>query len=312
LTAYQSRDYLATLAPYGKPIWLPRSGAGILEQPIEGTPHRDLRGPYPLFCAGDWGALPDELRTLEERWVSFVAVADPLTSPEPSILAAAFPDLCRPYKEHFVVDLSQGSQGPRTEGHRRMLRKAHANLVCERVDEPICTIRDWTQLYAGLSAKHGIKGIARFSDRAFAEQFEMPEIRVYRAIKGGATVGMALWFLAGDKAYYHLGASSEEGYASGAGFGLFERALEDLASGGAKEALLGAGAGAWGDPEDGLSRFKSGWATGTRTAYICGRILNAAVYRDLSGPSGQAYFPAYRVGTASAMEKPSKSAKPAA
>jgi hypothetical protein len=48
-----------------------------------------------------------------------------------------------------------------------------------------------------------------------------------------------------------------------------------------------------------LSRFKRGWATGTRTAYFCGRIFDRANYREITRASGcmaTDYFPAYRQG----------------
>jgi hypothetical protein len=54
-----------------------------------------------------------------------------------------------------------------------------------------------------------------------------------------------------------------------------------------------------GAPEDGLQRFKAGWATGTRPSFLCGRVLQPSVYADLATKRGIAessYFPAYRRG----------------
>jgi hypothetical protein len=51
--------------------------------------------------------------------------------------------------------------------------------------------------------------------------------------------------------------------------------------------------------EDGLSFFKKGWSTGTRTAFFCGRILDPERYAQLAtarGVAGTDYFPAYREG----------------
>jgi hypothetical protein len=51
--------------------------------------------------------------------------------------------------------------------------------------------------------------------------------------------------------------------------------------------------------DDGLSRFKRGWATGTRTAYLCGRVLDRREYERMvraAGAGTTAYFPAYRTG----------------
>ena len=53
------------------------------------------------------------------------------------------------------------------------------------------------------------------------------------------------------------------------------------------------------DGTDGLSRFKRGWSTGTRTAYFCGRIFDHARYSEIMSVEGGGttdYFPAYRKG----------------
>ncbi len=73
-------------------------------------------------------------------------------------------------------------------------------------------------------------------------------------------------------------------------------ALEQFAADGLQWAALGAGAAAGGG--DGLTRFKSGWATGTRSAYLCGRVLDRERYARLaaSAQPGEPWFPAYRAG----------------
>ena len=62
---------------------------------------------------------------------------------------------------------------------------------------------------------------------------------------------------------------------------------------------LGAGAGLTADAEDGLSRFKRGWATGVRPVHFCGRVLDPVEYERLAARSREragGYFPAYRHG----------------
>ena len=52
-------------------------------------------------------------------------------------------------------------------------------------------------------------------------------------------------------------------------------------------------------PGGGLREFKRGWSTGTRPAYLCGRILQPQRYAELAeerGPGERSYFPAYRAG----------------
>ena len=95
------------------------------------------------------------------------------------------------------------------------------------------------------------------------------------------------------------GAYSDEGYSPRASYGLFLQAIEHFGREGLDWINLGAGAGLATTAQDGLSRFKSGWATGTRPAFFCGRILNRTRYEELVDASGHlegAYFPAYRVG----------------
>jgi hypothetical protein len=110
---------------------------------------------------------------------------------------------------------------------------------------------------------------------------------------------MTWWFVSDGVGYYHLGAYSDAGYELRASFGLFARAIELFRADGLRWLDLGAGAGLPNGSQDGLSRFKRGWSTGTRTAYLCGRILDERRYSDIVEAKGVAatkYFPAYRAG----------------
>ena len=103
---------------------------------------------------------------------------------------------------------------------------------------------------------------------------------------------MNLWFRQGTTAYYHLGASSDEGYRLSASHALMWTAIEHFA--GVAEVLnLGGGPGL-DQRTSGLTRFKSRWATGSRTAYFLSRILDPDRYEELAGDEASPYFPAYR------------------
>jgi hypothetical protein len=157
----------------------------------------------------------------------------------------------------------------------------------------------WCNLYAHLSERHGIRGIATFSRESFAAQMRVPGLVAFQALTGGETAGMTLWYVQEEVAYYHLGAYSAAGYRTGASFALFRAALECFREVGLRWADLGAGAGLSPEADDGLSRFKRGWATGTRTAYLCGAILDPEAWAALTVqavPGITTYFPAYRVG----------------
>ena len=110
---------------------------------------------------------------------------------------------------------------------------------------------------------------------------------------------MQIWVNDADKAWYHLGAYNALGYRlGGASSALTAFALDHFRRLGVGWANLGSGAGLSHDATDGLSRFKRGWSTETRWAWLCGVILNhdayARICSSLGHDAGTEYFPAYR------------------
>jgi hypothetical protein len=123
-----------------------------------------------------------------------------------------------------------------------------------------------------------------------------PRVRFYNQTYRGPydEAGERLWYVDAGVAHWHLAAYSPLGYRLDASYALLATALEFFAGDGVRWASLGAGAGLSAEPTDGLSRFKAGWATDTRTVHLCGRILDPERYEALGGPPGTPYFPAYR------------------
>jgi GNAT acetyltransferase-like protein len=296
---YLDGAYAASLSEYGTPTLLPRSGAWVLERPIDGFPYRDALGCYPLFACPSWEELPADLERMPAGVVALSAVPDPFGEYDLPHLRRCFPDLVRPFKEHFVTDLRRRPREYVGRHHRRYAAKSLREIHVDCVDDAESVVDDWVPLYSVLVDRHGIVGIPAFSRTAFAAQLAVPGIVVFRAVSGGETAGMLLWYVQGEVAYYHLGAYSELGYETRASFGLFSSALEYFAGAGVRWVNLGAGAGIDGAGTDGLTRFKRGWSTGSRLAYICGRIFDRAAYARLvsmTGGSPTGYFPAYRDG----------------
>jgi hypothetical protein len=296
---YASAAYAASLSALGEPRRLGRSGGSILVRGIPGSELRDAVGPYPIFACADWAALATDIAELPDELVAVSVVTDPFGGATADDLTPAFGDLVTPFKEHFVVDLRGAWRETMHPHHRRNVRRALAALEVEPVDDPPALLDDWMALYGELIDRHQIVGPAAFSRDCFAAQLRVPGTAALRAVEDGVTVGATLWYVAGDVAYYHLGAYSARGYRLAASFALFDRALARFAADGVAWASLGAGAGLDREIEDGLTRFKRGWATTTRTAYLCGRILQRGAYDELTGvrPRQAApYFPAYRAG----------------
>ena len=294
---YADPAYAASLTEFGEPRVLPRCGGSILVRRTPDLDDADGIGPYPLFACADWAGLAADLDDLREELVSVSLVADPFGAWILEELEACFPDLLVPFKEHHVVDLAGGAKGGISSHHRRNARKALRDVDVEIVSPPADLLDDWIALYDNLVRRHEITGIAAFSPAAFAAQFEVGGLVAIRASVEGETVGATLWLVQGDVAYYHLGAYSQRGYELKASFALFATALEHFAREGLAWLSLGAGAGLGDGEGDGLDRFKEGWSTGTRTAYLCGRILSPSRYEELSrGVADTSYFPAYRAG----------------
>ena len=293
---YSHPAYAASLSEFGVPRKLPKCGGHILVRGIPGTSYQDAMGPYPLFACRDWSRLPEDLEDLGEDLVSLALVTDPFGDYDEDLLNRCF-DVVRPFKQHFVADLAVPRDSIVSKHHRYYARKAVGEVRVEECEEPKRFLNEWTSLYENLTDRHGLGGIQAFSKESFSKQLEVPGVVMFRAVAANETVGMHLWYVSGEVAYSHLAASSGRGYGMMAAYALHWFAIERFA-GRLASLDLGAGAGI-GRDSNGLSRFKKGWSTGTRTAYFCGRIFDPDTYAELSrrvGPSRTGYFPAYRSG----------------
>lgn len=294
---YLNPGYAASLAEFGRPRQLPHCGGWILEREVPGGNLRDAMGCYPLFTCRDWGALRKDLEGLVDELVTISLVPDPFGSYEISDLRRIFPERMRPFKQHFVMDLSLDPEKVISSHHRYEIRKSLRRICVERIERPKNFLCDWQRLYETLISRHHITGIRRFSLKSFDLQLSLPGVVVFRALLSGKTVAAQIWYVHGPVATSHLLASLPAGYELGASYALHRQAI-DYFRGRLRWMNLGAGAGTRKNAEDGLTRFKRGWASGTRTAYFCGRVLNRRQYeRILAGRQPQSdYFPAYRAG----------------
>jgi len=256
-------------------------------------------GPYPLFACTDWSGLAADLDVLARDLICVSLVADPFGDWTVEQLDAVFPDRRHVFKEHLVVELGPSPVGRTSTHHQRFAARGQRKVAVERVMAPLDLLDDWLALYSELIRRHEITGISAFSPESFARQLAVPGIIAFRASESGATVGATLWYLDRRVAYWHLAAYSSRGYKLDASYALMAAALEEFSDQGLEWASLGAGAGLRDEQSDGLTRFKAGWASGTRTAHFCGRILDRERYAALS-TKPSSFFPAYRGDTMAA------------
>lgn len=294
LTGYLHPSYAGSLAEFGGPRELPRSGGWLLTRPIANSSYRDAMSCYPLLFCTNWEHLAADLDDVQDL-ISATVVTDPFAGTTPEQLKVAFPDLVRPFKEHFVIDLN--NQAP-TSHHRRTARRALKYLTVEVAENPEDHLEEWQRIYANLCAKHGVTGLRAFSASAFRSQLNLPGCVLFCARMGTRIVAMNLWYVMGEIAYGHLLAADEDGYKRSAPYALIQTAMNTFSARRLRWMVLGGGPGK-NPANDGVVWFKKGWATGTRQTYLCGRIFLSAEYARLSHAcqaNGSGYFPAYRHG----------------
>jgi hypothetical protein len=294
-SGYLHASYAASLSEWGTPRPLPSAAAWAIEREIPGTDRRDAAGCYPLMACGHWESLLDDLQSSGQRWVTFTAVPDPLGAPGEGELRRIFRDHILPFKTHYVVEL-EGWTRPTKAQHRTRVRLAAAGVETDVASARAELLEQWIGLYAALVARHAMRGLHAFSRRSFAALFAVPGLHVARAVAEGETVAMSVWATHGEHGYSHLTASSPRGYELSAAYPMVDAAIRYFKGLGLTWLDLGGSAGIDERSDDGLASFKRGWATGERTAWLCGRILDPDAYRALAGaPSGE-FFPAYRAG----------------
>jgi len=298
MTGYRHPAYAASLAEVGTPLELLTCGAWLLMRSIPGTTAVDAMGCYPLFACRDWSGLGADIESLEGRAVSVSLIADPFGDYGPADLRSVFPDVCRPFKEHFVIDLKAEPGPDLPVNHQRNLLRAEQAVTVEHCAEPERWSSEWQALYQGLTERHHIRGLAALGSASLARQLRVPGLTMFRAVHQDTTVGIMLWFTHNSVAYYHLAAYSDAGYTLRASFAVMQHAIEYF-RGRVRWINLGAGPSSRNSTDDGLTRFKRGWASGTRTAWLCGRVLDRQRYAALTSaaaPGSPDYFPAYRNG----------------
>ena len=296
MMGYRHPGYAAALAEFGEPRHLPGCDGQVLVRHIGDSSWRDAMGPYPLFSCRDWKQLAADVDALRGDLVSLSIVADPFGDYECADLARTFETII-PFKHHYVVDLERPPGSYVSRHHRYYARRALKNLEVEVCEQPADFVSDWSDLYQQLILRHAIKGIQAFSPESFARQLKVPGMVAIKVREKNLLVGAHLWYVDGAVAYSHLAASSIRGYQLGCHYAAYACALEHFRSR-TRWLDLGAGAGVR-SSNDGLTRFKEGWATGTRTAYFCGAVLNDKHYSELvatRSAADSAYFPAYRTG----------------
>ena len=295
-TGYAHPAYPRALSEFGEPVRLAESAGWLLRRAIGNTGSYDAMGSYPLFSCQDWSGLAADFEALRDDLVSVAMVPDPFGEYDVQLLRSCF-DWVVDFKSHFIIDF-EGPERNVSKHHRYYARKALRDIQIAICANPEDFLQDWILLYDCLIDRHGLKGIKAFSPQSFARQFQVPGLVIFRAsTPDGQSVGAHLWYVQGDVAYSHLAAVNEWGYKFSSAYAIYDAAIEYF-KGKVRFMDIGSGAGS-SSKDDGLTKFKEGWANGQKNAYFCGRILNPERYLDLletTNTQTSTYFPAYRHG----------------
>jgi len=284
--------------PYAAPAYVEALAAGqgwatvdlpVLLRPLAAG-GQDATGPYPRIpLAPDVDLAAGRARLRALGLVSAVLVPDPLASPAPERLAAAF-EVVRPFKTHLLIDRAKGFEP--SKHHRDRIRRGLRRCRIEVVALGDL-LEAWRGLYGALIRRHAVTGLASFPDPYFATLARTPAFVAFAAYVGEAAAAMTIWFEHAGVAVSHLTAANDLGYANGATYALNDAAIAYF--GGAAVVDLGGGAGLTDDPADGLAQFKRGFANAQTASWLCGAVLDAPRYRALSeGRPAEGFFPAYR------------------
>lgn len=306
ISGYIHPRYAYSFSEMGRPVRLRHSGGWVLERSIFQTGHNDAMGIYPYMCCRDWGQIDRDLEELQNRLVSLVLVTDPLGDFDPIFLKDRFTDLCRPFKTHYVVDLSRYNPDDLPVNHKRNIKKNSGQVKIEVGERPPADLDTWQDLYDNLVRRHKIAGMLTFSRSIFKTQLQVPGLYVFKGFVGDETAGMLLWYRHRETICYHLGAFSPLGYKHSLSFVLFDYAIRYFQEKNFTRLNLGGGAGTREDPDDGLARFKRGWSNQTFKTYLCGKIFDRTTYDRLSLGRSRAendYFPTYREGEFSSLRQ---------
>ncbi len=296
MTGYSDPLYAASLAEFGTPRLLPKSGGWILERQIPGTPFKDAMGCYPLFSCKDWSKLGEDIKALEGELVSLALVTDPFADISAENLAEIF-DVCVKFKDHYIANLSHPIHTFVRKNALKYARSSLKKVSIEHCVNPKEYFAEWFTLYQFLIDRHQISGIRAFSEKSFDILLGTSGLEMFIARFENKVVGAELWLVDRNIGYEHLAAISPNGYKLNASYALhltvmnyFSKSLGYLDFGSGSGLKPGA---------DGLTWFKRGWTNETKPVYFCGCILDKEKYIQIVQANKLAntnYFPLYRAG----------------
>ena len=281
---------------FGEILHLPRTGLQLIKRPIREQAY-DLTGVYPYALCVDWSGLNQDIDELRDRnAASVVFVADPFQADAVQKLTQNW-SLSRHFKTHYVVDLTQDWRQGRRKEVRRTTRRALELYETGIATDPISFAPTLWDFYQTTIRRKRVTGIQRLSLDTIEQQLAVPGAVLITAHDAVGLAGATLFFDHGATVTAHLMFLSERAVHNKATYALIFAGLEECEKRGCCFVNLGGATGTKDDLSDGVARFKKRWTENTRSAWICGSVLNATLYQQLERESrcqSASYFPSYR------------------
>lgn len=291
---YTSETYARAFTEHS-PFYLPHSQSWVLQRAIPQSPYHDITACYPRFPLFSPQALADDLKHISQQAVSFTLATD-ATTPIPADTLSELFDVVRPFKIHYL----HTNEKPRelTKHHRYEVKQAHRHCTVNVVAFADY-LAPWLELYQNLVKHHQITGFQNFNEQYFTQLLQTENLITLGAFDvNNNLIAMHLWYQYQDTLYSHLAASSDQGYQLRASYAIYDTLIREFPA--IRTIDFGSGAGNSHDPNNGLTRFKQGFANDSQQSYLCGKILDQPRYNELVNKtfslSPQDYFPLYRKG----------------
>lgn len=206
----------------------------------------------------------DELRQAGITSVSLIA--DPMWSPEVSVLQEAF-DTCRPFKENYLID-RETSEVHIRKRHRNMINRAQKIGEVREISLGDYLSR-WLELYARLVDTRQIT--QPFGPLYFERLAVVDGVRTIAVLVDGEIATITVWIRHGDVLYFHDGASSEKGVETSASYAAFAHVIENATD--CRYIVLGGSSDFRDERRDGLAVFKRGFSNTSVSYYLCTAAL---------------------------------------
>ncbi len=289
---YATQTYGTSLAHWGEVVQVNAWQNCVIKRPITAT-HYDAAGTYPIMPFTKDTNIPAGIDELKQHgFVSLVMVLDDFHRPELDALHP-YATTLSPFKTHYLYRRSLGELTYDTH-HKRALKKA-----VKSVQVDIANLADhveaWTDLYHQLTTKLQLKGLHAFPLAHHQILASLENVIFLGAWIEDALVAGHIFVRHNNILMSHLVASNAAGYEHRASFALNDFAIRHFTD--IDIINFGGGAGNSVGTDDGLARFKRGFANDTANTYLCGIILDTERYETLSKAHtahNSSYFPRYR------------------